>query len=198
LSPKTVSAYTEFSRQLLLQSSPAVDRFLTRILLSAVGVAIDVSVLNGSGASGQPLGIIGTPGIGSVTGTTLALAGVHEFQTDIGDALTATCGYATTRAVAKVLAERERLTGSGVSLWEGNLYEGTLGGYRAMSSGNIPTDHLVFGDWPKILLASWGTLAIEVNPFAQFQNAILGMRCIHSLDVGVLRPAAFSVATAVT
>lgn len=198
LIPKTASAYTEFSRPLLLQSSPAVDRFLTRILLDATGVAVDVGVLNGSGAAGEPLGLINTAGIGSVSGTSLALTGVHEFQADIGDALSPFCGYATTRAVAKLLAERERITGSGLSLWTGSLYEGTLGGYRAMSSGNIPAAHLLFGDWPMILLASWGTLAVEINPFANFAGAIIGARVMHSLDVGVLRPSAFSVATATT
>jgi serine protease Do len=54
-----------------------------------------------------------------------------------------------------VLAARQNFTGSSVPLWTGNLYEGLLGGFRSMTSGNIPTGVLAFGDWPSILLASW-------------------------------------------
>ena len=198
LTPKMAGAYVKVSRPLLLQSSPAVDRFLVRSLLRALGVAIDIAVLNGSGTAGQPLGLLNTAGIGSVTGTSLALAGVLEFQSDVGDALTAGCGYATTRAVAKLLAERQKATGTSTFLWEGNLYDGSLGGYRAMSSGNIPAATLVFGDWPSILLASWGTLAVEINPFAGFQAGIVGARVLHALDVGVLRPSAFAAASSVS
>ncbi len=198
LTPKTAGAYVEFSRQLLLQSSPAVDRFIVRSLLRALAVAIDVATLNGSGAAGQPLGLLNTPGIGSVTGTSLALSGVLEFQTDIGDAISPNSGYATTRAVASLLAQRQKATGTSAFLWEGNLREGILGGYRSMSSGNIPTAGLVFGDWPSIILASWGTLTVEINPFANFQAAIIGARVLHAMDVGVLRPSGFSFASTVT
>lgn len=198
LSPKIAGTYCEFSRQLLLQSSPAVDRFIARSLLRALGVAIDIAVLNGSGIAGQPTGILNTAGIGSVTGTSLALAGVLEFQADAADALAPSCGYATTRAVAKLLAERQKATGTSSFLWEGSLYEGELGGYRSMSSGNMPTGTLLFGDWASVLLASWGTLTVEINPFANFKNSIIGARVLHALDVGMLRPAAFSAASSVT
>lgn len=196
LTPKTAAAFTQFSRQLLLQSSPSVDRFLTRTLLAAMGVAVDVAVINGSG--GQPTGLLNTAGLGTVNGAALALAGVHEFQTDIADALSPFCGYATTRAVAALLAQRQKATGTSSFLWEGNLYEGTLGGYRAMTSGNVPAGNLVFGDWPSILLASWGTLAIEIDPYTNFATALINARVMHSLDVGVLRPAAFALAPTVS
>lgn len=67
-----------------------------------------------------------------------------------------------------------------------------------MTSGNMPAANLVFGDWPSVLLGQWGTIGVEVNPFANFPNAILGARVLASVDVGVLRPSAFSVATAVS
>jgi HK97 family phage major capsid protein len=44
-------------------------------LAQVVGLAVDLAVLNGSGASGQPTGIISTAGIGSVTGTSIAYRG---------------------------------------------------------------------------------------------------------------------------
>jgi HK97 family phage major capsid protein len=198
LMPKSVSTYTEFSRQLLLQSNPSVDRVLTNDLLRAIATAVDVAVINGSGAGGQPSGILNTPGIGTFSGTALALAGVFTAQTGIGDNLSPACGYATTRAVASLLAQRQNFTGSSVPLWTGNLYDGQLGGYRSMTSGNVPTGALLFGDWPAVLVATWGGLAIEINPYANFATGIIGARVIHSLDVAVRRLSAFTAAAAVT
>lgn len=196
--PKTAMAYTEFSRQLLLQSNPSVNRVLANDLLRATAAAVDVAVLNGSGTSGQPLGILNTPGIGSFSGTSLALTGALGAQTDVGDNLSPACGYATTREVAAVLAAREKFTGNGDALWTGNLYEGQLAGYRSMTSGNMPIGAMLFGDWPSVLVATWGTLSVEINPFANFPVGIVAARVMHSLDVGVRRLSAFTAASAVT
>lgn len=198
LTPKTGAVYTEFSRQLLLQSSPSADAFIARILLRRFSELVDAALLSGSGAAGQPLGIVNTAGIGSVSGTSLALAQVLELQTDIGDALGPNCGYVTTRAVAAVLAARQKATGTSTFLWEGSLFDGVLGGYRAMTSSTVATGNLLFGAWDCAVLASWGTLAVEINPFAGFTAGTLGARVLHAVDVGVLRPDAFTLAATVT
>jgi HK97 family phage major capsid protein len=198
LSPKTASANLEFSRQLLLQTTPGGNRLIAQDLLRAMGTAVDQAVLNGSGASGQPSGLMSAPGIGSVTGASLALDDVLEFQSDVGDNLGPQCAFATTRAVAALLAQRQKASGTSSFLWEGSLFEGQLCGVRAMTSGNTPSGTIIFGDWPAILIASWGTLVVELNPFSNFPAGIVGARVMHSLDLGVRRVAAFSVATAVT
>jgi HK97 family phage major capsid protein len=112
MSPKTVGAYTELSRLLMLQSTPAADMLVMNDLTKVIGLAIDLAGLEGSGASGQPTGISATAGIGSVTGTSLAYAGVVEFQTDVaaGNALSTGSAYVTTPAVAGLLMQRQGLT----------------------------------------------------------------------------------------
>ena len=67
-----------------------------------------------------------------------------------------------------------------------------------MSSNAVPSASMVYADWAQLLVASWGTLVVEINPFANFQAAIIGARAMHSLDVALLRRAAFSVATSIT
>jgi HK97 family phage major capsid protein len=200
LSPKTAGAYTEISRQLLLQSSPAVEGLVQSDLAQVVALAVDLAVLNGSGASGQPTGIISTAGIGSVTGTSIAYAGIVEFQTDTatGNALFDSSGYVTTPAVAGLLKQRVKFTSTASPIWEGKLLEGTVDGYRAMASNQVPSANILFGDFSKVVLAEWGVLEVEVNPYANFAAGIVGVRAMYSIDVGVRYPAAFSLATAVT
>lgn len=200
LSPKTVGGYTEISRQLMLQSNPAIEGLVSADLAAVVALDIDLKGLNGSGASGQPQGIIGTSGIGSVTGASMDYADVIEFQTDVfaGNALTGNCGFVGTGAVAGVLKGRVKFTNTGMPIWEGRLDEGMVDGYRAMASNQMPTGDLLFGDFGQVIVAEWGVLEVEVNPFADFKAGIIGVRAIASIDIGVRYPTAFSLATSVS
>lgn len=200
LSPKTAGAYTEISRQLLLQSSPSAEALVMTDLGQVVGLAVDAAVLNGSGASGQPTGIINTAGIGSVTGTSIAYAGIVEFQTDTaaGNALYGASAYVTTPAVAGLLKQRVKFTSTASPIWEGALLEGQVDGYRAFASNQVPSANILFGDFSKVVLAEWGVLQVEVNPYANFTAGIIGVRAMYSIDVGVRYAAAFSLATSVT
>ncbi|HKQ24096.1 MAG TPA: phage major capsid protein [Burkholderiales bacterium] len=201
LAPKNVGAYTEISRQLMLQSSPGAEGIVTDDLAQVVSVAVDLATLEGTGSGGQPTGISATAGIGSVTGTSLAAAGVLEFQADIAGANVTPMrpGYATTPAVAALLMVRPELPSTGTTrLWTGNLWDGALFGMPAMSSNQLTAASMIFGDWQEVVVGEWGVLEVEVNPYANFQAGIIGVRAIYSMDVGVRRPFAFSRATSIT
>lgn len=202
LSPKNVAAYTEISRQLMMQSSPSAEMIVMNDLAAVVALAVDSAAINGSGASGQPLGIVGTAGIGSVTGTTLAYSGVVEFQADVlaANALVnpASAGYVATPAVAALLSGRSRFTNTDTPLWEGSLMDGTVAGFRAMSSTQIAAGRMLFGDFSQLVIAEWGALELDVNPYANFAAGITGVRAFYTVDVGVRYAAAFSYSTAIT
>ncbi len=200
LTPKNVGAYTEISRQLLLQSSPGAEGIVTDDLAQVVAIAADLAVLNGSGAGGQPTGIIGTAGIGGVTGTSIDYAKVLEFQTDVATAnvMPARGGYVTTPLVAALLMGRQRFTSTDTPLWVGNIWDGSVSGFPAMSSNQMPSANMLFGDWQETVVGEWGVLEVSVNPFANFPAGIIGVRAIYSMDVGVRRPFAYSLATAIT
>ena len=197
LSPKTIGGYTEISRQVKLQA-PAVEGIVMADLAKIIALGIDLAGLVGTGAAGQPTGIINTAGIGGVTGTALALAGVLEFQTDLANALTPTCGYVTTPAIASLLAQRQKAASTSTFLWEGSVLDGTLGGCRAMSSAQMPAANILFGDFSQIAIGEWGVLEIVVDPFTKFASGILGIRALYSIDIAVRSPSAFSLATSVT
>jgi HK97 family phage major capsid protein/HK97 family phage prohead protease len=200
LSPKHVGAYQEISRQLLMQSSPSVDMLVMNDLARVVAIAIDLAALEGSGNSGQPTGIASTASIGSVTGTSLAYAGILEFQTDVagGNALAENCAYVTTPSVAALLSARQRFSSTDTPLWEGNLLDGRVSGFRAVSSLQLTAASMIFGDFSQVIIADWGMLEIAMNPYANFQAAITGIRAIQTCDVGVRYAAAFSRATSIT
>lgn len=200
LTPKTVGGYTEISRQLLLQSNPSIEGIVSADLATIVALDIDLKALNGSGASGQPTGILNTAGIGSVTGTSLDYADIVEFQTDVfaGNALSGNAGYVTTGAVAGLLKGRVKFTSTASPIWEGRLEEGLVDGYRAMASNQMPSATMIFGDFAQLIVAEWGVLEVEANPYADFKAGIVGVRAIASIDIGVRYPTAFSAASSIT
>jgi HK97 family phage major capsid protein len=200
MSPKNVIAYTEVSRQLMLQNSPAADTLVMSDLSKVVALAIDLAALSGTGLSGQPTGITATAGIGAVTGTTLGYAGIVEFQTDVANsnALAANCGYVTTPTVAGLLKARQRFASTDTPIWQGNILDGEIEGFKAMSSLQLAAGSMIFGDFSQVIVGEWGMLEIALNPYASFTAAITGIRAIQTCDVGVRIPGAFSLATTIT
>lgn len=201
LSPKTIGVYTELSRLLMMQSTPSAEQLVMNDFAKQMALGLDLAVLEGSGASGQPTGISLTAGIGSVTGTSLALAGITEFQTDCatGNALDVGSAYVTTPAVAGLLLQRARFASTDSrTLWEGNVLEGTVMGFRGRTTTQVTAASMTFGDFAQAVMAEWGMLEIALNPYASFAAAITGVRCIQSVDVGIRQAAAFSRATSIT
>jgi HK97 family phage major capsid protein len=201
LAPKTLGAYTELSRLLMLQSTPAAEALVMNDLAKVLALAIDLAVFEGSGSSGQPTGISLTAGIGSVTGTSIDLAKCIEFQTDLatGNALADGCAYITTPAVAGLMKGRARISSTdSLTLWSGSVLDGSIEGFPATTSTQLTAASMIFGDFSQVVLAEWGMLEIALNPYAAFATAITGIRAIQTVDVGIRQAAAFSRGTSIT
>lgn len=200
MTPKTIAGYVELSRLLTLQSSPAAEAIAEQDLAEGVAVAVDAAVFNGSGASGQPTGVVNTGGIGAVTGTTLGYAGVLNFQEDVAgsNVVPRRGGYVTTPTVASLMKQRVKFASTASPLWEGSLWDGTMEGFPAMSSLQLAAASMLFGDFSSIVIGEWGVMQIDMNPFANFQAGIVGLRVMYSCDVGIRYAGAWSLATTIT
>lgn len=198
--PHTLGGYTEISRLLLLQSSPDIEGIVNADLAAIVGIGVDLAGINGSGSAGQPKGIIGTAGVGTTTGTALALAGIVTAQTTVGAAnvVPVRGGWASTFTVSGLLRQRQEFANTYSPLWYGSVWEGVMLGYPGIASNQVPSGDLLFGDWAQLVVAQWGVLEVEVNPYANFQAGIIGVRAMISCDIGLRYPGAFYVITAVT
>ena len=201
LAPKNVAALTELSHQLLQQSTPDAENLVLQSIARDIGLAVDVGILRGSGASGQPTGIATTGSIGAFTGTSLASTGVLNAIADVGtaNALQPGCGFVTTPAVAALLMDRPELTTTGTTrLWKGNPTMGSIFDYPAMASGQMSAATMLFGWWPSVILAEWGVLELMVNPFSDFTRGLTAVRGWYTCDVGVRYAGAWSYASSIT
>lgn len=202
LSPKTIGVHSKYSRQLLLQAEPAVEDLLMYDQGKVLAVGVDLASLSGSGASGRPTGITNTSGIGGVTGSSLDQDKCLEFQSDVlgANALLdrAACGYIAPVAVAKLLGNRQRFTGTNSPLWEGNLANGLVAGFPAFSTEQMAASSMLFGDWSQLVIGEWGVLELSSDPFTSFKTGVIGVRAMYTIDIAVRHPESFSLATSIT
>lgn len=198
-SPKILATLIEVSHQLLKQSN--AEQILRAELSYAAGAALDAAALAGSGASGEPLGIVHTPGIGAFTGGTLNRSALTDAQLDVANANVTTSGqvgFVTTPTIANTLANRADTIESTSPVWRGPLHEGLVIGTRALSTRNCPASTMIYGDWSNLTVVSWGVPELATDPFTKFNQGVAAIRLMLTADVVVTRPAGFSVATSVS
>jgi HK97 family phage major capsid protein len=196
LAPKTVGIVVNISRQLTLQSN--AELVVRRELLRTVGTAIDQAVINGSGASGQPLGLLNTVGVQTQSGTTLN-AGVFTMKQKCASANAddEAITFLSAPAVRELLETRERATGGGRFVWQ----DGKVADRRAFVTTDLPASTMVAGDWTSVYFGLWGPgFVVEINPYdsAGFKTGTIRARIVVSCDVAVLHPSAFVVASSIT
>jgi HK97 family phage major capsid protein len=193
LTPRNVGIHITVSRQLLLQA-PGAEALFAQELLRVIGAATDTAVLVGTGAP-QPAGIAATSGIGTAdlsTASVTKVAGLRKAIENGRGRVTAAFARPDTTAV---LRAREVSTGGGRYLVEGSVLDHDI---PLFSTPTMSSGKLLLGDFPRCVVAQWGPLAVESNPYHAFAAGQVGMRVITSLDVGVLDPAAFALGTGVS
>ena len=192
LTPKTVSAKTGYSRQMLLQGNPSVDALVMGDLAQSLALAIDLAGIAGTGANGQPLGILGTTGIGSVTTATVAGGLTYGKTIDLETAVKVdnadinTVGYVTNASVAGAAKQTDRGTDTGRYI----LDNGVMNGYGVSVSNQVPANTIIFGDFSQLIIAMWGGLDIITERNAT--NGSYVISAFQSVDFGVRHAESFS------
>lgn len=194
LTPKHVGGKTEMSRQLIQQSSPAIEQLVREDLSFLIAKQIDRAIINGSGTAGEPLGILNTVGIQTVAGLPDTWAEVLAMLEMLDDVEIANGRWLTSAAVRTVLASTEKVSGSG----SGFLYDGgLLAGLPLSASKSVPAGKLILGDFSQVMLGVWSEVDILVNPYAEpaYSRGGVQVRAMATVDTAVRYPQGFVVAT---
>ena len=199
MTPKTAIVITDVSEQLLRQSSPSAEQFVMADLASDIAIdGVDAAVINGTGGA-QPLGIKNTTGV--TTGQDAAAATYAKTLAFIGaagasNAIRGNPGWVTNIAGAIVLMQKQRFSSTDTPLWEGNALDGSLVGFRAMSSEQLASANLIFGSWDELVIGEWGVLELATDTGGtRFNQAQVGIRAMWMVDVMLRYPQAFVVST---
>jgi HK97 family phage major capsid protein/HK97 family phage prohead protease len=199
MTPKTAIVITDVSEQLLRQSNPSAEQFVMADLAANIAIdGVDAAVINGVGGA-QPIGIKNTAGV--TTGqdaATVTYAKVLAFVTAAGasNAIRGNPGFVTNIAGAAVLAQKSRFANTDTPLWQGNLLDGSVVGFRAMSSEQLASGNMIFGSWDELVIGEWGVLELATDTGGtRFNTAQVGIRAMWMVDVMIRYPQAFVVST---
>lgn len=207
LSPKTVGAFTDVSRKLLLQSSLDVEAFVRTDLASVLALAIDLACLHGTGVSNQPRGIASTTGIGAVVGgadgaaPTWAHIVALETEVAVRNADVGGMAYVTNSRVRGRLKTTSKAGTEAIMVWEPDAMP--LNGYRALVSNQVRGDltrgsgtnlsAIFFGNWSDLIIGQWGALDVLVDPYTGGTSGTVRVVALQDVDVAVRQPASFSL-----
>ena len=192
--PKTLGAFTDVTRQLLIQSSLDVESLIRDYLSRALGTAIDKAGLEGSGSSGNPTGILNTTGVNQVTNFAAAnptFAEVVTLETAVAtdNALLGNLSYILPASMYGALKTVEKATNTAQFVVEPG---GTLNGYTGIVSNQCTAGNLYFGNFDDLLIGMFGGIDITVDPYTASTTGTVRIVALQSVDVAVRHAVSFA------
>ena len=206
LSPKTVGAFTDISRRLLLQSSLDVEAMVQNDLAAILGLAIQQAAINGSGASNQPSGILTrvTPSvIGGTNGAAPTWANMIALESDVAvaNADIGTLAYLTNAKVRGKLKSTSKVSGQNGFVWEQG--DTPVNGYRTAVTNAVPSNlvkgssgavcsAIIYGNFADLVIGMWGALDLMVDPYTGSTAGTVRVVALQDVDVQLRNVVSFA------
>jgi HK97 family phage major capsid protein/HK97 family phage prohead protease len=191
LTPKTVAAFTDYSRRLMLQSSIDVENMVRRDLAAVLGLKIDLAGLYGTGSNSEPLGLKFTTGINTedFAANAPTFEEVVAMESDVAadNALLGSPVYLMNAAMRGGLKTTKKDAGSGMFIME----NGEVNGYRGVLSNQVESNDLWFGNFADMLIGYWSGLDIMVDPYTNSTSGTVRVIAMQDVDVAVRHPESF-------
>lgn len=213
LQPRTMGAFVELSRLLMMESVPAIEQVIRDDLLRSAADRTEFHAIQGSGSSGQPTGILNTSGVNDLdisAGTDVAaltwadLVGLVKLvEEDNGVVNGNALGFLTHPSVKAKMAQTVRVASTDSVMLLNDPWN-QIYGYPAAFSSNVPTTldpgdggsdaaAMIFGDFSQLIIASFGAPSILVDPYTGSKAGTVRMVLHAELDVGVRNAVSFAI-----
>lgn len=206
MSPKTIGAYTDFTRRMFLQSSIEVEQFVMNDLAQTVGLGIQQDIINGPNTAGRLNGLFTqvTPSvIGGTNGAAASWDNIVDLETavSVANADVGTLGYLTN---AKVRGKLKKTFVNGLGGTERVWQTGTepLNGYKAAVTNAIPSNltkgtgtnlsAIAFGNFSDLVIGMWGSLDLMVDPYAGSTAGTVRVIALQDVDMALRNVESFA------
>ncbi len=208
LSPKRVGAYTEYSKQALIQSAIPLEGLIRDDLVTGAAVLLEYQMINGAGTGAEIRGIRNTTGIGTVVGGTAGAAPAWSHFVDLESACANSnaepdrlAGYLINTKTRGKAKQTTKSTNLGF-IWDNGAQP--LNGYRAAVTNNIVSNltkgssttvcsnGLFSSDWSMWLVGLFGPPDVTVDPYTLAATGQVRITLNQFADAGARQPAAFA------
>jgi HK97 family phage major capsid protein len=218
LTPRQVGAYSDISKKLLAQSTPAADMIVQNDLALALATAIDRAAFHGTGTL-QPLGIAGATGTGitgvsaSYTGATDGASPTYAHLVGVESALAGANGDVGKTAWITNASVRGKLrqiftnaTYGSQPLFTnvaGSPGEGEILGYRCLVTNQVANNvtrgastsicsFAFLGDWSALVVGMWTGVDLLVDPYSLSTRGQVRVVAIQLADVNLRQAGAMA------
>ncbi|MCV5619470.1 phage major capsid protein [Escherichia coli] len=192
MAPKTVAGGNPISRQ-SLKTVPNIATLITDHINKAVRIKLEQLILSDKDNTRGPKGLVKQL-VDADRVTKKTAFSYKDFLKEIAALTDAgvpaqSIKFAMSGATAAEL--ESTLKDNGVS---GYIIEnGKLAGYDVVTSGVIPADHIVLGDFSGIMIGEWGGLELDMDDTTYRAQSAIVPRIWVDLDFTVVQPEALKV-----
>ena len=194
------------TRKTLKQSGAALEQAVRRDMSGAMGAAMDQAAFLGTGANGQPLGVITGAATYGITDTDVSASATWSaFRSAVTRFMTANAAGSPNAVRALIRPEMwdfldgVLIDGTAVSEWD-RLVKNIPAGNIAMtnnalaspSGSPLETSALLTtaaGGVAPLFIGAWGAVDMIRDPFSDAQSGGLRITALATMDVTVARPA---------
>ena len=210
--PRTIGVRVPISRRAMIQASPDIENLVRLDMAESVALGMDYTIGYGTGSNGQPLGIMNTTGIGSVTlggGSSKAFpanvgGGTHDCgdwadYVDLETALAANnldagaMRYIMNSTVKGALKQTLRASAAGSDYIMTDA--GEVNGYPVVVSNQMQQNDVLFGNFSDCVVGMWSGLDLLIDPLTQSASGQVILTVHQDFDVAVRRPQSFALGT---
>jgi len=189
---KEMSAWTRFSRSLMLQSSIDVEAFVRNDLVTVMALEQARVALYGLGSSSQPAGLklttdINTEDFAAAQPTYAELVSM-ETKVAADDADIGTMGYVANATIYGGFKTTEKAANTAQFVLEPG---GTVNSYGVVRSNQVETGDVFFGVWSQLVLGLFGAVDLQVNPYSEDKEGNIRVVAHQAIDYAVRYPQAF-------
>lgn len=205
LSPKRIGATQTYSKQFVFQSTPDAESFLRDDLFKVMALKRDYLGLNGQGANSEPMGLLNTPGVQSITfGGPATFAAIVSMQTALGqmNADRGNLAYITTPGVQGKLKTAAKIPTGGTAIYPAFIWEddtenfsGIVNGKKAFASNQVPGNQVILGNFSDLISASWNGFDVVVDYVTKAVNAEIVITINMWCDFALRHPQSFCIST---
>lgn len=214
MSPKTLGAFVDISRLLMIQSDPSVEQIIRDDLLNALAQKIESVAINGGG-SNEPDGILQTSGIGSVAigtnGGALAWSHIVDLVKEVEQDNAALNGgalrFLTNPKVKAALSQTAKVSSTDSRMILDDPWS-AMYGYGVEVTSNVPSNlskgtgsnlsALVYGDFSQLMIGLFSTADVLIDPYTGGSAGTVRIRVMQEVDTAVRHAESFSAVTDAT
>ena len=207
MSPKTLGTFTDISRHLMHQSTPAIETIVRNDIIKTLSNEVDKKAIQGAGTSNTPTGILSTSGIGAVAMGTNGDQGTwakvvetwKEVATDNAN-IGALAWVTSPLQISRFMSTVKVATSDSVMIMND---QNKLMGFNVFSTTNSPDNltkgtasgtcsALTFGNFNDLIVGEWGSLDISVDPYTNAAKGGTRIIGLYDVDVAVRHAESFA------